>query len=201
MQGNLFIITAASGTGKTTLVNALLAAESELRLSISYTTRPIRPNERDGVHYHFVTSAVFEEMVHAGAFLEYANVFGHYYGTSKQWVETQLQNNIDVLLEIDWQGARQIRERLSQAIGVFILPPSHAVLEERLKHRRQDNPEVIQKRLAAAHEEIAHYHEFDYVVVNDIFQQALVDLQAVIKAARLKRERQALQLKGLLAEL
>ena len=201
MQGNLFIITAASGTGKTTLVNALLTSVAELRLSTSYTTRPIRPGEQNGVHYHFVSQPEFETMIRADAFLEYANVFGSYYGTGKQWVAAQLQQNRDVILEIDWQGAKQIRSQEPKAIGIFILPPSQEVLAERLKKRSQDELAVINKRLAAAHQEIAHYHEFDYLVVNDVFAVALQELQTIIQASRLKRERQEHLQQTLLADL
>jgi len=198
MSGNLFIVAAASGTGKTSLVNALLQADSHIKLSISYTTRKPRPGEVNGVHYHFVDEAVFLRMLGEGAFLESAEVHGARYGTSQHLVEASLALGNDLILEIDWQGAQQVREQLPTAIGIFILPPSIDTLAHRLAHRGQDSMDVIARRLAAAREEISHVSEFDYVIINDNFQIALEDLQAVIRSQRLKRDKQLLQHQDLL---
>ncbi len=198
MSGNLFIVAAASGTGKTSLVNALLQADSHIKLSISYTTRKPRPGEVNGVHYHFVDEAEFLRMLGQGAFLESAEVHGARYGTSQHLVEASLTLGNDLILEIDWQGAQQVREQLPTAIGIFILPPSIDTLAHRLAHRGQDSMDVIARRLAAAREEISHVSEFDYVIINDNFQIALEDLQAVIRSQRLKRDKQLLKHQDLL---
>lgn len=198
MSGNLFIVAAASGTGKTSLVNALLQSDGHIKLSISYTTRKPRPGEVDGVHYHFVDEATFLKKLGEGEFLESAEVHGARYGTSQHLVEAALALGNDLILEIDWQGAQQVREQLPTAIGIFILPPSIDTLAHRLAHRGQDSMEVIARRLAAAREEISHVSEFDYVIINDNFQTALEDLQAVIRSQRLKRDKQLLKHQGLL---
>lgn len=184
-SGNLFIVTAPSGAGKTSLVSALLADDPHVRLSISCTTRAPRPGETDGVDYRFVTETRFMQMLEAGEFLESAEVHGSHYGTSQKWVEEQLQAGEDILLEIDWQGAAQVRKLFPHAISIFILPPSVEELERRLNKRGQDSPEVIAVRVANAREEISHVSEFDYVIINDKFDQALQDLRTVIRAQRL----------------
>ncbi len=195
-HGILWILSAPSGAGKTSLARALVAATSRLRDSVSYTTRLPRPGEVDGVDYHFVSPAVFAGMADSGDFLEHARVHGNDYGTSEQWVKDQLLAGVDCLLEIDWQGARQVRERLpGQAVSIFILPPSLEALEARLRDRGQDSDAVIHRRLAAARDELLHYDEYDYLVVNDHFDRALADLKAVIHAEHLRavHQRQALQ--------
>jgi guanylate kinase len=189
-SGNLFIVTAPSGAGKTSLVNALLEKEPHLKRSISYTTRAPRPGEVDGVDYHFINEAGFMQMLEAADFLESAEVHGARYGTSQRWVEEVLRSGEDILLEIDWQGAAQVRKLFPHMVSIFILPPSVEELENRLHKRGQDAPEVITRRMANAREEISHLSEFDYVIINDNFNDALLDLQAVIRARRLKTEKQ-----------
>ncbi len=186
MSGNLFIITAASGAGKTSLVRALLAADSQIKLSISYTTRQPRPGEVNGEHYHFVEDATFLSMLGEGDFLESAHVHGARYGTSQTRVDEALASGNDLILEIDWQGAAQVRKLYPEAISIFILPPSIPELESRLRGRGQDSEEVILKRLAAAREEMSHVGEFDYVTINDKFEESLQDLAAIVRAQRLK---------------
>jgi guanylate kinase len=186
MSGNLFIITAASGAGKTSLVRALLAADSQIKLSISYTTRQPRPGEVNGVDYHFVDDATFLKMLNEGDFLESAHVHGARYGTSKTRVNEALHQGDDLILEIDWQGAAQVRNLYPEAISIFILPPSMPELEARLRGRGQDSAEVIAKRLAAARDEMSHVGEFEYVTINDKFEQALQDLAAIVRTQRLK---------------
>ncbi len=190
-RGNIYVVTAPSGAGKTTLVRALLAADSRIQLSVSFTTRAPRTGEVNGKDYNFVSRETFEQMIAAATLLEHAEVFGNYYGTSQEWIESMLAQGQDILLEIDWQGAQQVRRLLPQAIGVFILPPSLAVLEERLRGRGKDSEEVILRRLAAAKEEISHVDEFDYVVINDRFEDALQDILAIVRAERLKLGRQS----------
>ena len=186
-RGILWIISAPSGAGKTSLARALVAATPRLRTSVSYTTRLPRPGEAEGTDYHFVPMETFTAMAERGEFLEYARVHGNGYGTSEPWVKSQLFAGTDCLLEIDWQGARQVRERLpGQAVSIFILPPSVAALAERLRGRGQDSETVIARRLAAAREELLHYDEFDYLVVNDHFQDALTDLQCIVHAEHLR---------------
>lgn len=201
MIGSLFIIAAPSGAGKTSLVNALLEKIDQIKVSISHTTRPSRPGEQDGVNYFFVSHDEFQQMVEQDVFLEHAQVFGQRYGTSKQWVVEQLQQGQDVILEIDWQGARQIRKQLPEAIGIFILPPSKQALQERLTTRAQDDAEVIAYRMAQANEEISHHDEYDYLVINDNFQQALIELETIIKATRLRNQAQVSNNKSLIDEL
>jgi guanylate kinase len=185
MSGQLFVIAAPSGAGKTTLTRMLLAAEPCVRLSISHTTRPPRPGEVDGQHYHFIDVPTFEAMRQHGDFLESAHVHGNYYGTSKRAIADLREGGYDVLLEIDWQGAQQVRQQFSDAVGIFILPPSVEELERRLIGRGQDSPEVIARRVAAAKAEIAHVSEFQYVIINKDLSQALADFRAILAAARL----------------
>ncbi len=190
MTGKLFIITAASGTGKTSLVKELLATTDNLTVSISHTTRAPRPGESDGVHYHFTTVDEFKRLIDESAFLEYAQVFDNFYGTTRQAVERLLSDGVDVILEIDWQGALQVKEKFSDAVMIFILPPSRDALRSRLSNRGQDSDEVIEKRLAGSLTEMRQYDKFDYVVINDDFAEALADLQVIIKSHRLSRATQ-----------
>ena len=183
-EGTLFIVSAPSGAGKTSLVAELLEGDPSLQLSISHTTRPRRPKETAGVNYHFVDKAEFEGMIAADAFLEHTSVFGNYYGTSKAAVAEPLAAGRDVLLEIDWQGAALVRQVHPEAVSIFIVPPSQAALRERLQGRAQDDPEVIESRLAEAKTEMQHYDEFDYLVVNDVFEAALEELRAIVLAER-----------------
>ena len=192
MTGSLFIITAASGTGKTSLVKQLLATTNDLTVSVSHTTRDPRPGEIDGHHYHFTDVESFTAGVDEGKFLEHAEVFGNYYGTSEQSVRAQLEAGIDVILEIDWQGALQVKKIFADAITVFILPPSLTTLRQRLSSRNQDTAEVIEQRLAGAVTEMEQYVHFDFVIINDSFEVALTELKAIIVADRqtLKRQQQ-----------
>jgi guanylate kinase len=183
--GSLFIISAPSGAGKTSLVKALLNSFPNVRMSVSHTTRTPRPAERNGIDYHFTTQLGFEKMLQENSFLEHAKVFGHDYGTSKIWVEETLKNGEDVILEIDWQGARQIRKQFSEAISIFVLPPSLAVLTERLIKRFPDDASIA-TRMANAAEEISHWHEYDYIICNDDFGQALTEMKAVMQSNRLR---------------
>jgi guanylate kinase len=200
MPGNLFIVCAPSGAGKTTLVDALLQREPEIRLSISYTTRGPRPGEKDGVDYNFVDRARFEAMIASGDFLEHASVHGNYYGTSRAWIEREISGENDVLLEIDWQGAAQVRKIFPQLVGIFILPPSIEELRKRLQGRGKDAPETIARRIAGAREEISHVLEFEYIIVNDRFDQALEEIRSVVHAARVSRARQSIRLAKLIDE-
>ena len=200
MPGNLFVVVAPSGAGKTSLVNELLRRDPRIRLSISYTTRAPREGEAHGREYHFVSRAQFERMIASGDFLEHANVYGNYYGTSRRWIENELEGEHDVLLEIDWQGARQVRTLFPAMVGIFILPPSLSELKRRLEARGKDSPEVIARRLAGAREEVSHVLEFQYIIVNESFDAAVSDLQAVVRATRVSRERQAGHLASLIAE-
>jgi guanylate kinase len=186
MPGNLFIISAPSGAGKTSLVQALLGINPQIDLSISYTTREPRPGEQDGRDYHFVSRATFAAMATRGEFLESAEVYGNLYGTSQIWISQQQAKGRDILLEIDWQGALQVRRLFPDSISIFILPPSLTVLEQRLIGRGKDHPEVIAKRLAAAREDVAHIAEFDYVIINDDLNEALRNLNAVVLSVKLK---------------
>ena len=186
MPGHLYIVAAPSGAGKTTLVQLMLENDPEIRVSVSTTTRAPRAGEVEGRAYHFVDTTTFLEQVSQGEFLEWAEVHGHYYGTSKRWIESEVSAGRDVLLEIDWQGAQQVREHFPDMVGVFILPPSMEILEQRLRNRGTDSDEVITKRLAAAKNEMMHADEFEYVIINDNFSAALVQLQQVVCAARLR---------------
>ncbi|MDX1610690.1 MAG: guanylate kinase [Halofilum sp. (in: g-proteobacteria)] len=199
--GILYTISAPSGAGKTSLVRALLEREDGLALSVSHTTRPRRDGERDGVDYYFVDDATFQEMVDAGAFLEHARVFDNRYGTSRRVVEETLAGGFDLVLEIDWQGAHQVRESVEGAISIFILPPSRAALVERLQGRGLDSDEVIERRMAAAIDEMSHYDECDYLVVNDDFEDALADLRGIVRAGRVQRPRQAARHRALIEAL
>ncbi|MBY0268222.1 MAG: guanylate kinase [Burkholderiales bacterium] len=190
MSGNLYIVSAPSGAGKTSLVAALLTADAQVRKSVSYTTRAPRPGEIDGRHYHFVSMETFTRMAAAGDFLESAQVHGNRYGTSKRWVTEQLAADTDIVLEIDWQGAAQVRRLMPAAISIFILPPSFEALLQRLNTRGQDSPEVIATRLSNAREEIAHVHDFDYVIINTEFRVAAAELQDIIRAGRLRTAHQ-----------
>ena len=201
MEGTLYIISAPSGAGKTSLVRELMTTVPDIALSISHTTRPMRPGEQNGVHYHFVGVDAFQSMVVAGEFLEHAQVFDNHYGTSKSGVMAQLQGGQDVILEIDWQGARQIRGLFPQMVSIFILPPSREVLEARLRSRGQDSEEVIARRLREVRTEISHCHEYDYLLVNEDFGQAVVDLQSIIRAHRLQGAVQQQALHGLVQGL
>jgi guanylate kinase len=189
-RGTLYIVAAPSGAGKSSIVNAVLARDAEIALSISFTSRAPRPGERHAQHYHFISADEFKGMIRAGDFFEYAQVHGDWKGTARQSVEPQLCAGKDVLLEIDWQGARQVREKVPDAVSVFILPPSRDALEQRMRTRGQDSEETIQRRLAAAREEMSHYDEFDYVIVNDVFEKAVEEMQTIFTASRLRREAQ-----------
>lgn len=200
-SGSLFMVAAPSGAGKSTLVNALLAQEPAIKLSISYTTRPPRPGERHGEHYFFTDVADFRTRQAQGEFLEHAEVHGNLYGTSWRQIADQIRSGIDVLLEIDWQGAQQVKRQFPDAAGIFILPPSIAALEERLHKRGQDDPHVIARRLLAAGGEIAHAPEFEYVIINQDFATALSELTAIIKATRCRFAQQAVRNASLFAQL
>jgi len=184
--GNLFMVVAPSGAGKSTLVNALLAQDKAIRLSISHTARGPRPGEQNGREYHFISVDEFRAARDRGEFLEWAEVHGNYYATSRVWIEQQMAQGTDVLLEIDWQGAQQVHKRFSNAVEIFILPPSLTALEERLKKRGQDEPNVIVRRLLAAGSEMSHASESDYVIINEVFDDALKQLQNVVHATRLR---------------
>ncbi len=200
-KGTLYIISAPSGAGKTSLVKQLVAGSDSITVSVSHTTRPMRPGEENGVDYHFVAEQEFLSMVGHGAFLEHAQVFDNYYGTSQQHVEQQLLDGRDVILEIDWQGARQVRKLIQDSLSIFILPPSRQALRERLENRGQDDEQVIQRRMQDAVNEMSHYAEFDYLVVNDVFEEALQDLKCIFSANRLRQVRQECNIQNLLIEL
>ena len=191
--GRLFLVTAPSGAGKSSLVSALLKADPTVHLSISHTTRSPRPGEVDGREYHFVTVETFEAMKEDNAFLEWAYVHGNYYGTSKKWIESEMAVGHDVLLEIDWQGALQVKRLFPDVVGIFILPPSVEALRERLNKRATDAPEVIARRLAGAGAEMVHAGQFDYVIINDDFERAKDDLIAIVRASRLSFKTQAVR--------
>ncbi|SBV36719.1 guanylate kinase [uncultured Stenotrophomonas sp.] len=201
MRGTLYIVAAPSGAGKSSIVNATLARDAQVALSISFTSRAMRPGEVDGKHYHFVSAAAFEEMIAAGDFFEHALVHGDWKGTARQSVEPQLAAGKDVLLEIDWQGARQVRAKVPDAVSVFILPPSKQALDERMRKRGQDSEAVMAQRLAAAREEMLHYDEFDFVIVNEVFDTAVDEMCAIFIASRLRRAQQQLRHDGLIRSL
>lgn len=184
--GLLFTVSAPSGAGKTSLVRALAKQDSNLRVSISHTTRPRRPTEQDGLNYHFIDREKFLRMAEQGGFLEHAQVFGHHYGTSAQEVRRARSEGWDLILEIDWQGAAQVRRKAPETIGIFVAPPSKALLRQRLVDRGEDSMEAIERRLAEARREMSHYREFDYLVINDDFDAALADLRAILAAERIK---------------
>lgn len=200
-KGTLYIITAPSGAGKTSLVAALVEETSHLGVSVSYTTRPMRPSEVDGVNYHFTHFDHFKVMIEQNAFLEHAEVFGSHYGTSKAWVEEQLDKGEDVILEIDWQGAQQVRHLMPSAVSLFIIPPSQKALHERLVRRKTDDERVIEKRMNLAVSEMSHYGESDYLIINDQFEDALFDLKAIVRAQRLIMTFQRTYRQTLLREL
>jgi guanylate kinase len=197
----LYVVAAPSGGGKTSLINALLEMDYQVSLSVSYTTRPPRPGERDGIHYHFVDAPAFIGLIEKNAFLEHAEVFGHRYGTERDAVERKLQAGFDVLLDIDWQGARQIRKSFPCVCTIFILPPSLEVLKNRLARRGQDSEEAIEWRMGEARAEISHWAEFDFLIINDDFDEALADLQSIVHHRKLKRPDQKDHYDDLLAEL
>ena len=193
--GTLYIVSAPSGAGKSSLITALLADERHhpAQVSISHTTRDPRPGEVNGEHYHFVTEAEFKQLIEDNAFFEWAEVFGNYYGTSRPTTEASLAQGIDVMLDIDWQGARQVREVMPQAKGIFILPPSRPELEARLNKRGQDSAEIIAKRMEEAQSEMSHYNEYDYLIVNDDFDTATQEFSAIVRASRNVQDKQAIK--------
>ena len=201
MPGTLYIVAAPSGAGKSSIVNAVLKRLPDVALSISYTSRAPRPGERHAQHYHFIGKDEFERMIAAGDFFEHALVHGDYKGTARQSVLPQLERGLDVLLEIDWQGARQVRAQIPEAKSIFILPPSKQALEVRMRNRGQDSDAVIAQRLAAAREEMSHYHEFDYVVVNEHFELAVQEVAAIFTAQRLVIDQQRIRHKALIEQL
>ena len=190
MAGTLYILSAPSGAGKTSLVSKLIETDAALCTSISHTTRTRRNEEVNGVNYHFISTETFAQMANKKAFLEQAEVFGNHYGTDETWVNTQLNTDTDVILEIDWQGARQIRKRKPEAVFIFILPPTKETLRKRLNQRAQDDEQIIDKRMAQATEEMSHFTEYDYIVINDQFDKALSELQSIVTARRLTLSRQ-----------
>lgn len=200
-SGTLFTVSAPSGAGKTSLVKALIDSTDGVQVSVSHTTRPQRPGEQDGVNYRFVDVATFTAMLDENAFLEHARVFGNYYGTSKGWVENALAQGTDVILEIDWQGAAQIKQLLPDTLGIFILPPSLTALRQRLNARGQDEEAVIEKRVSEAQREMSHYVDADYLVVNDDFTTALDELQAIVISNRVRQAKQRLRHRDLLQNL
>ncbi len=200
-RGTLYIFSAPSGAGKTSLVKALLERSAGIEVSVSHTTRAMRPGEADGVHYHFVSREQFLGLVADGAFIEHAEVFGNLYGTTQSAIEARLAAGVDVILEIDWQGARQVRERIVGTVSVFILPPSVAALQERLCGRGTDSEAIIAGRMAQARSESSHYGEYDYLVINDRFEQALAELEAIVAARRLLLEAQRTRHAALLSGL
>lgn len=199
--GSLFIISAASGTGKTSLAKALAETMPNIKISISHTTRSVRGNETPNESYFYVSEEVFISMIARNQFFEYAKVFDHYYGTSKDFVMQQLQQGFDVVLDIDWQGAEQIRSQYSECISIFLLPPSPNVLRQRLEGRKRESQEIIEKRLLLAHNEISHYKEFDYLIINDDFNMALKELQAIVQARRLLLHKQRQKHESLIQQL
>tara|TARA_B100000579_G_scaffold359999_1_gene317056 strand:+ start:3065 stop:3694 length:630 start_codon:yes stop_codon:yes gene_type:complete len=200
-RGSLFIISAPSGAGKTSLVKALVEKDGNLHASVSHTTRPPRPGEKEGSNYHFVKKSFFDKMVNQGEFLESAQVFDHFYGTSKLWVQSQLEAGTDVVLEIDWQGAKQIKEHMPLACAIFILPPSKNALQERLMSRGQDNPEVIERRMDQAVNEMSHFESSDYLVLNRNFEEALNELEVIVKAQRLRTVNRSKSLGDILSDM
>ncbi len=202
-KGTLYIVSAPSGAGKSSLINALLETNPtyDMKVSVSHTTRGMRPGEVHGVHYNFVSVEEFKELAAQNAFLEHAEVFGNFYGTSRLWIEQQLNKGIDVFLDIDWQGAQQIRTLMPEAKSIFILPPSKDELERRLNARGQDSEAVIARRMDEARSEISHFTEYDYVIVNDDFDVALIDFKAIIRAERLKQDKQAAKYSSMLTAL
>jgi guanylate kinase len=206
VPGNLFILSAPSGAGKSSLINALLKKDNQasaraMQVSISHTTRDVRPGENNGEHYHFITVAEFKKQIENNAFYEYAEVFGNYYGTSEAAIDQQLAQGIDIFLDIDWQGAQQVRMKKPSVTTIFISPPSKVELESRLRGRGQDSEEVIARRMEQAQAECSHYNEFDYIIVNDNFDQALLDLTIVVNNQRLKCRQQSIAQQELFSKL
>ncbi|AXA64407.1 MULTISPECIES: guanylate kinase [Pseudomonas] len=201
LPGTLYIVSAPSGAGKTSLVKALLDALPDIRLSVSHTTRAMRPGEADGVNYHFVDCATFTNLLEHGDFLEHAEVFGNYYGTSQAALERDLAEGHDLILEIDWQGAQQVRRKLPHAQSIFILPPSQAALRQRLDNRGQDSAEIIERRMREAVSEMSHYVEYDYLIINDDFASALEDLKSIFRTRQLRLDRQQRRHDDLLVDL
>ena len=199
--GTLYVISAPSGAGKTSLVKALLEQTADIGVSVSHTTRAKREGELDGVDYHFIDKSIFKSMVAEAAFLEHAQVFDNYYGTATANLEAKLKQGEDVILEIDWQGAAQVRQQISHTVNIFILPPSQQALEERLRGRGQDSDEIIARRMRDAKSETSHYAEYDYLVVNDDFDQALIELRSIVLARRCRYPAQSQRLTALLQEL
>jgi len=197
----LFVVSAPSGAGKTSLLRELVPTDARLAMSVSHATRTMRAGEEDGVHYHFVSAERFEELVEQGAFLEHARVFDNYYGTAEAAVRGQLAAGRDVVLEIDWQGARQVRQRFPEAVSIFIAPPSIDALRERLSGRGQDSAETVARRMAEARSELSHYPEYDYLVINDDFATALGELRAIVTAERLREPRQSARFSDALAAM
>lgn len=200
-RGQLLIISAPSGAGKTSLIKALVEQEPRVEVSVSHTTRPQRPGEAEGVNYFFITTEAFHEMRDAGAFFESAEVFGHYYGTSLNQLESRLAEGADVILEIDWQGAQQVRQLLPDSAWLFILPPSIEALKIRLQNRAQDNADTIELRMRAARDEMSHWHEADYLIINDNFDSALEELRALVRSLRLRTDQQQSALHDLIDDL
>jgi len=198
---NVYVVAAPSGGGKTSLIRALIERDDRVSLSVSHTTRPPRPGEADGIHYHFVDKELFLQMIAQNAFLEHAQILDNYYGTGRKAVEQELAAGHDVLLDIDWQGARQIRENFPACCTIFILPPSLEALRNRLARRGQDSNEIIERRMEAAPAEIAHWNEFSFLIINDDFDQALADLQSIVRQGKLHRPEQIGRFDDLLAEL
>ncbi|MCF0016766.1 guanylate kinase [Pseudomonas stutzeri] len=199
--GTLYIVSAPSGAGKTSLVKALVDAQPQVRVSVSHTTRAMRPGEVDGVNYHFVSREEFLARLERNEFLEHAEVFGNLYGTSQRWLEQTLAEGYDLILEIDWQGAQQVRRLMPQAKSIFILPPTQEALRQRLNNRGQDSDEIIEKRMREAVSEMSHYVEYDYLVINDDFAHALIDLQSIFRANQLRQQAQQQRHARLLSEL
>ena len=199
--GTLYIVSAPSGAGKTSLVKALIETQAQIRVSVSHTTRAMRPGEVDQVNYHFTAREDFIAMLERDEFLEHAEVFGNLYGTSQRWIEQTLAEGFDLILEIDWQGAQQVRGAFPDAIGIFILPPSRGALDERMHKRAQDSEETIARRLGAARDEMSHFGEYDYLIVNDDFHEAVDEVCAVFTASRLRRDRQIARYSRLLTAL
>lgn len=200
-EGQLYIVSAPSGAGKTSLVNALLDRDKGVSLSVSHTTRNTRPGEKDGHDYHFVSQQLFQQLIQENAFIEHAKVYDNYYGTAVTSVADGLSSGKDLILEIDWQGAQQVRRHFPTALGIFILPPSLLTLQQRLSDRGQDDAEIIKRRMAAAISEMSHYAEFDYLIINDDFEQALTELHTVLLGQRLTLTRQTHQRQSLLDQL